>query len=114
MNIIKTTELEPGSIKLDMYAPGFQRILGGPPSSIRMKSGMVALEPGEAVGIHNTDNKEELIIVMEGEGEMDFTGYSPVRLSLGNNAYCPPCTEHNIVNTGTGILRYIYIVSILD
>ncbi|NIO00731.1 MAG: hypothetical protein GTO42_01110 [Candidatus Latescibacteria bacterium] len=26
-------------------------------------------------------------------------------------AYCPPRTEHNVINTGSGQLRYIYIVA---
>ena len=109
----ETLELEPRGIKLDMEAAGFQSILGGPPSTVRMKSGLVSLKTGEAVGVHNTENKEELIIVLEGEGEMFFEDYDPVRLSLGNNAYCPPYTTHNVLNTGDKILRYIYVVSIL-
>ena len=35
-------------------------------SSVKMKSGVVVLEPGEEVGSHNTNSKEELIIVLEG------------------------------------------------
>jgi quercetin dioxygenase-like cupin family protein len=109
----ETIALEPRAIKLDMKASGFQRILGGPPSTVRMKSGLVSLEPGETVGIHNTENKEELIIVMEGEGEMVFEDHNSVKLSKGENAYCPPYTEHNIINTNDKTLRYIYVVSIL-
>ncbi len=113
MDKTKTIGLEPKAIKLDMRAAGFQRILGGPPSTVRLKSGMVSLEPGETVGTHNTENKEELIIVLEGEGEMVFEGYDTVKLSKGKNAYCPPYTEHNIINTNDKILRYIYVISIL-
>ncbi len=114
MEKTETAELEPGAIKLDMTGDGFQRILAGPPLTVRMKSGMVSLKPGDSVGVHNTENKEELIIVMEGRGEMVFKGYSPVQLSRGENAYCPPHTEHNITNTGDEILRYIYVVSLLN
>ncbi len=96
-----------------MEKNGFQRILGGPPDTVQMKSGLVSLKPGESVGIHNTENKEELIIVMEGEGEMIFEDYNSVGLSWGNHAYCPPYTSHNVINTADKILRYIYIVSIL-
>ncbi len=109
-----STELKPRAIELDMNKPGFQRILAGPPSTVRMKSGLVSLNPGESVGAHNTNDKEELIIVMEGSGEMTFNGYNSIKLSRGGNAYCPPHTEHNIINTGNEILRYIYIVSILE
>ena len=114
MNEINTVGLEPRAIEVNMKAAGFQRILGGPPSTVRMKSGLVSLEPGETVGTHSTDNKEELIIVMEGNGEMVFDGYNSVKLSLGQNAYCPPYTKHNIINTGNKPLRYIYVVSILE
>ncbi len=111
MEKTKTVELKPRAIKLDMNASGFQRILAGPPSTIRMKSGMVSLAPGESVGVHNTDNKEELIIVLEGEGKMIFDGFESVKLTIGENAYCPPFTEHNIINTDTKTLKYVYIVS---
>ena len=113
MNEINTVVLEPRAIKVNMKAAGFQRILGGPPSTISMKSGLVSLEPGETVGTHSTENKEELIIVMEGNGLMVFDGYNSVKLSPGQNAYCPPYTEHNILNNSDKILRYIYVVSII-
>ena len=113
MNEINTVGLEPRAIKVNMKVLGFQRILGGPPSTVRMKSGLVSLEPGETVGTHSTDNKEELIIVMEGNGQMVFDGYNSVKLSVGENAYCPPHTEHNILNNSDKILRYIYVVSII-
>jgi mannose-6-phosphate isomerase-like protein (cupin superfamily) len=25
--------------------------------------------------------------------------------------YCPPETEHNVVNTGDSVLRYVYVVA---
>ena len=105
--------LKPRSIKLDMRTSGFQRILSGPPGTLQMKSGLVSLKPGDNVGIHSTENREELIIVMEGKGEMIFDGYDSVKLCRGENAYCPPYTEHNVINTGDKMLRYIYVVSIL-
>jgi len=113
MGKTKTVELEPRAIKLDMNVSGFQRILEGPPSTVRMKSGMVSLESGESVGVHNTDNKEELIIVLEGKGEMVFDDFNSVKLSIGENAYCPPFTEHNIINTNNKTLKYVYVVSLL-
>jgi mannose-6-phosphate isomerase-like protein (cupin superfamily) len=113
VNETSTIGLEPRAINLDMKASGFQRILGGPPNTIQMKSGLVSLEPGESVGVHTTDNKEELIVVMEGKGEMIFEKYDSVELAWGKNAYCPPYTTHNVFNTGSKTLRYIYVVSLL-
>ena len=53
--------------------------------------------------------------------DLNTTGYQhilggpPVSGALavarGMTAYCPPDTEHNVVNTETGVLRYVYVVS---
>ena len=105
------TELKPRVIALDLDTTGYQRILGGPPGSVAMRSGLVQLPPGEAVGEHSTHRKEELIIVLGGEGELRLNGSGSMAIAHGMTAYCPPDTEHNVVNTGTDVLRYVYVVS---
>jgi glyoxylate utilization-related uncharacterized protein len=87
-------------IPLDFTASGYQRILGGPPGNKTLRSGLVQLAPGEAVGDHSTGRKEELIIVLEGEGELKLNGTGSLPISRSSAAYCPPDTEHNVVNTG--------------
>ena len=105
------TEPVPRVIPLDLNTTEYQRILGGPPGSVAMRSGLVQLSPGDAVGEHSTGRREELIIVLEGEGELRLNGSGALAVARGMTAYCPPDTEHNVVNTGTDVLRYVYVVA---
>jgi hypothetical protein len=43
--------------------------LSGPPKSVRMKWGYVVLSAGKSVGKHSTDHHEEVLVVLEGEGD---------------------------------------------
>lgn len=85
-------------------------ILKGLPGSVGMRSGLVVLSPKDSVGKHNTEDFEELIIVLNGKGEMLITGQDPIKICSGVAVYCPPKTEHDVTNTGTDLLRYIYVV----
>ena len=76
-----------------------------------MHSGLVVLEPGKAVGVHNTENYEEVVVVLDGVGKMVITDGPELNLKANTMAYCPPRTEHNVTNTGSTALRYIYIVA---
>ncbi|HXZ31656.1 MAG TPA: cupin domain-containing protein [Terriglobales bacterium] len=86
-------------------------ILTGPPETVTMKSGYVVLPPGKSVGKHSTEQKEEILIVLEGQGEMIFSNGSKLPVKANTALYCPPQTEHNVSNTGTGVLRYVYVVA---
>jgi len=87
------------------------RILSGPPETITMRSGMVVLQPASSVGMHSTENYEELIIILEGQATILVKARTPVVVESGNAFYCPPDTEHDVFNSGTEPLRYIYIVA---
>ena len=87
------------------------KILSGPPESVTMRSGMVVLPPESSVGLHSTENYEELIIILEGQATISVKGRTPVKVESGNAFYCPPDTEHDVFNSGTEPLRYIYIVA---
>jgi mannose-6-phosphate isomerase-like protein (cupin superfamily) len=76
-----------------------------------MKSGLVVLPPGKSVGKHSTEDNEELLIVFQGQGEMTFKDGSKLPVKANSALYCPPRTEHNVTNTGTGMLRYVYVVA---
>ena len=80
-------------------------------NSAVMHSGQVTLAKGECIGEHSTGGHEELIIILEGEGEIESEGLSRSKITAGQVAYNPPFTKHNVFNTGTQVLRYIYIVS---
>jgi len=87
------------------------RILGGPPQTSTMRSGLVTLEPGTSVGSHNTKNFEELLIILEGEGRAHVEGQPPMPITPDYTVYIPPEKQHDVLNTGTTLLRYIYVVA---
>jgi len=89
----------------------YMRVLGGPPETVTMHSGLVVLEPGKSVGKHNTKNYEEVLVVLEGAGEMMITGGPALELKGRSIAYCPPRTEHDVICTGSARLKYVYIVA---
>lgn len=98
-------------MRLTVGADGRRTLLGGPGLAEGMRSGVVSLEPGHAVGRHSTGAREELIVVLEGSGELVVDGEARLPLEAGSGAYVPPEQEHNVVNTGTGPLRYVYVVA---
>ena len=102
---------EPKVIKLDTEGKEYVRLLGGPPESVTMRSGAVTLQPGKTVGKHNTESYEELIIVLEGEGLIILSGGKQLDIKVGTLLYCPPDTEHDVKNTGSTTLTYIYVVA---
>ncbi|MFH1594498.1 MAG: cupin domain-containing protein [Candidatus Omnitrophota bacterium] len=106
----KKKALKPISVKLE-GDKRYQRLLGGIPDTLGMKSGHVTLKPGESVGVHTTGEKEEAIIVLKGKGEIYCSGIGPVIAQENTLVYIPPDTEHNVKNVSSGILRYVYVVS---
>lgn len=83
----------------------------GKEDTVSMRSGLVILQPGQDCGWHSTENYEELIICLEGSGELASEGAARRPLAAGQYAYNPPQTRHNVFNTGTAAMRYIYVVS---
>ena len=101
----------PKVVKLDAGTKDYVRILGGPPETSTMHSGLVVLAPGKSVGKHSTEQYEELVIPLAGIGEMIITGGDTLPFGKGEVAYCPSHTEHDVVNTGTEEMRYVYVVA---
>jgi len=102
---------EPKAISIKMEGKEYVRLLGGPPESVLMRAGAVALPPGKTVGKHNTESYEELVVVLEGQGEMLLKDGKPLGMRIGTVLYCPPDTKHDVKNTGSSVLRYIYVVA---
>jgi mannose-6-phosphate isomerase-like protein (cupin superfamily) len=98
-------------LKLDSGGKKDLQLLSGPPETVVMKSGLVNLEPQQSVGKHNTGQHEEMLVVLRGEGKMLFGDGTSLPIDTNHVLYCPPETEHDVVNTGTGVLRYVYIVA---
>ena len=106
--------LEPKIINTDAGETKYHRLLGGPPDSVTMHSGKVVLQPDESIGEHSTGSNEELIVILQGEGRFLFENGTELILKSNTVAYCPPETIHNIKNTGSSPLHYIYIVAKAD
>lgn len=101
----------PKVIPLQSSGTDVSPILSGPPESVTMKSGLVVLPHGKSVGKHSTEQNEELLIVFEGQGEIVFDDGSKLPVRANSALYCPPHRGHNVTNTGTGVLRYVYVVA---
>lgn len=98
-------------VELDAKGKKELRILAGAPESYRMRAGLIVLAPGDSVGSHSTQQNEELLVVLEGGGEMVFGDGSRLPVHANAALYCPPETAHDVVNTGHTVLRYVYVVS---
>jgi mannose-6-phosphate isomerase-like protein (cupin superfamily) len=101
----------PKVVALDASVKDYLSVLNGPPESVSMKSGYVVLSPGKSVGKHSTGHHEELLGVLEGAGEMLFKDGSKLPVKANSAVYCPPETEHDVMNSGSQVLRYVYVVA---
>jgi mannose-6-phosphate isomerase-like protein (cupin superfamily) len=104
----------PPKVKVVPLEPGDQSyflLLNGPPETGSMRSGLVTLAPGKSIGVHNTEKNEEMIVPLQGQGELQFKNRTPIVIKPGLITYAPAHTEHNVVNTGTTPLKYIFIVA---
>jgi mannose-6-phosphate isomerase-like protein (cupin superfamily) len=112
--IAKTGETPSPRLKVVKLDPGDKTyfvLLNGPPETSSMRSGLVTLAPGKSIGAHNTEKYEEMLVPLEGEGELRITGQPPVQIMPGLLTYAPSHTEHDVTNTGSKPLRYIFIVA---
>lgn len=75
--------------------------------SSQIHAGYVVLDPGEEVGEHATEAEEELIVVVEGEGEVVRAG-SAQAIEAPCVVVVPPHTAHNVRNTSKAPLKYVY------
>ncbi|HXY19843.1 MAG TPA: cupin domain-containing protein [Gemmatimonadales bacterium] len=98
-------------VQLDGAASGYTPVLTGPPATVTMRSGYVVLGPGRSVGRHSTERYEEAIVVLEGTGRLTVRGGPDLALRGGSVAYSPPNTVHDVTNTGSTPLRYVYVVA---
>ncbi|NVO15260.1 MAG: cupin domain-containing protein [Rhodoplanes sp.] len=101
------------AIKAIPFEPGDQSyvlLLKGPPDTRSFRSGLVTLAPGKSIGVHNSGVNEEMLVPLEGEGELRFPNRT-VRIAPGMVTYAPAHSEHDVINTGTTRLRYIFITA---
>lgn len=92
-------------------ATGYCALLTGAPQTAGMRSGLVTLKPGESVGRHSTEGNEETLVILRGRGEAVIEGAGALKLVAPMAAYIPPASHHNVTNTGTEPLQYVYVVA---
>ena len=75
----------------------------------RMTCGLVELAPGKGHDRHNHPDTEEIIYVMEGEGEQTVDDHGPVHVSPGSSIFVPNSAFHSTLNTGSEPMRLLVI-----
>ncbi|MGB7434121.1 MAG: cupin domain-containing protein [Candidatus Acidiferrum sp.] len=101
---------EPLTFSLDC-AGGDCPLLKGIPQTRGMRSGSVRLKPGESVGWHSTGQNEEALTILRGKGAANIADHADVPLQANMLAYIPPGTRHNVTNTGSELLEYVWVVA---
>lgn len=91
--------------------PENQRLLAGEPGTYGMRSGRVYLSPGKACGLHNTNDREELLVFLSGSGEVLIGEDECFQVGQGKVCYIPPQTPHDVKCTGSEPLVYVYCVA---
>jgi mannose-6-phosphate isomerase-like protein (cupin superfamily) len=69
------------------------------------------LSPGVSLGWHTTGRDEESLVVLRGQGEALFEGFTKRPFVAPASLYMPPAARHNVTNTGRGVLEYVYIAA---
>ena len=102
----------PQPLTLPLECPkGDCPLLRGAPQTTGMRSGFVSLKPGATVGWHTTNQNEEALVILHGRGEALIEGQAKLAIAAPGFAYIPPLTRHNVANTGTEPLEYVYVVA---
>ena len=83
-----------------------------PPQTKKIKSGRVRLEPGEEVGVHKTESREEVIVVLKGNATLIMDGRD-IKINEGDTHFIEEGKTHNVKNNGTERLEYVYVVGLL-
>jgi mannose-6-phosphate isomerase-like protein (cupin superfamily) len=86
-------------------------LLRGHPQTKGMRSGFVRLEAGASVGWHSTERNEEQLVILHGRGQALIAGQPATPFQAPCTVYISPATRHNVTNTGTETLEYVYVVA---
>jgi quercetin dioxygenase-like cupin family protein len=92
-------------------AAGDQELLTGTPQTAGMRSGLVRLKPNNTVGWHTTGDHEEALVILHGQGSALIEGQVDRKFVSPAVTYIPPNTRHNVKNTGSDDLEYVYVVA---
>ena len=89
----------------------FLRLFGESSKLSGLASGLVVLKPKESVGLHNTKNKEEALIILQGQAQIFYGKNSKIKVKKNSFVYISPKTNHYLKNIGKGILKYVYLTA---
>lgn len=85
-----------------------------PPESQKLKSGRVKLEPGEEIGEHVTEKREEILVILKGEATVWKEGGEEKKVPAGGTHFVEEDVKHNVLNKGDKPLEYIYTVTLFE
>ena len=103
---------KPVPLSMKLQCPGGDcPLLRGVPQTAGMRSGFVRLKTGQTVGWHTTGRKEESLVILHGSGEARIQGQPARAFTAPALVYIPPATRHNVANTGSELLEYVYVVA---
>ena len=88
-----------------------QKLLDGKPQTCGIRSGRVYLSAGQACGQHSTKAREEILVFLSGRGELLIGQEDCFEVGQGKVSYIPPNTTHDVKNTSTDPLIYVYCVA---
>lgn len=89
----------------------FLRLLGDSNKAKGLKAGLVTLKPKESIGEHKTENKEEVLIILKGNATVYF-GKHKLKATKNSFVFIPPEILHNVKNSGSKILQYVYVTAL--
>ena len=88
----------------------FKRLFGNSNKQKGLAAGLMVIKKGDSVGIHNTENREEILVVLQGKAQVSVAGKRFI-LKNGMMLYIPPNSLHNVRNTETRLLKYLYVTA---
>ncbi|MDD5096973.1 MAG: cupin domain-containing protein [Candidatus Omnitrophica bacterium] len=89
----------------------FLRLLGDSTKAVGLRCGLVTLKPKELIGEHKTENKEEVIIILKGNATVHFGKNKKLKAPQNSFVFIPSETLHNVENSGSVILQYVYVTT---
>ena len=101
---------EPKTLAIDCLG-GDCPLLTGEPQTSGMRGGAARLKPGESIGWHSTSANEECLVILHGSGVAHIEGSPDIPLHEKMLVYIPAATRHNVTNTGTEPLEYVWLVA---
>ena len=69
------------------------------------------MQPGESIGWHSTDTNEEALVILHGSGVANIDGHPDIPIHEKMLTYIPSATKHNVTNTGSQTLEYVWLVA---